>query len=502
MFSNILRQFNLEPIHPNAQANDNVNPFCNLEQLFNLNSKLKPAQNFNSNNEFLLNTLLGNMNNIPMDSQYNNLLPNYLINQNFRINNNLINPQVNHHHYFQFIQNNNIGNLQIPLLAVNPHLINDQNLFMQFYLKNKNSFLPWLNACESVNTTTNTKVTNLLNKNGYNTNRNFNLSNLCDKVQGNNYQKVLRSDHNLPKETVITLPCHNDATIQIKKVNDIPTSFEVIINKKNLNFTTDDNRTESVNSLKFTKKKKKRCSSSEDDNTDEDFQIKNSNDYSFCPEKPKPLSYEENELELINRINYPRKLRANRMIKKSDIFNKQCSIKTQIAEFQSKYHECLQKNLQCKRHQFMHDHFPSMYEIENFYQHIHEMSSKRSKKTNILLNIQPSTSDKIIEAMRSRKIWSCLSLDPEDVNKYVEIAYKNWPIDDFIYNEECALEFLMVLNNDINEAVDCFKNKKHILIDFLNSMNNHLTLDKGINRKQVETVLESIDKKSRRIRLR
>jgi hypothetical protein len=96
--------------------------------------------------------------------------------------------------------------------------------------------------------------------------------------------------------------------------------------------------------------------------------------------------FNEQDLEMINKINYPRRKKGKNAINRTErgsFFYKEKSqlFRTEITEFMSVYQQELERVLQSKFHCFMKTHFMNMYNIENFYSYLVKVAKERNPIT-------------------------------------------------------------------------------------------------------------------------
>jgi hypothetical protein len=237
----------------------------------------------------------------------------------------------------------------------------------------------------------------------------------------------------------------------------------------------------------------------------------------------KSISYNDfndNDLEMINKINNPRRKKINkdsnaRQSKEKYFFpEKAHALKEELNEFYPMYEAEIKKVAEVKAHIFMKNHFPLMYNPENFYLYLYKYPKDRREK-NIIADFKKYEENKTIEIeskenpesskvqilksdekskisedehsttlnqekpkidLRETKIiklWDCNHKNDVEgkflnfrknylfflVENYLFDVEKIWPIEQYIYSQEAALELLMHNNYCIEESIEKIKKK-------------------------------------------
>lgn len=99
-------------------------------------------------------------------------------------------------------------------------------------------------------------------------------------------------------------------------------------------------------------------------------------------------NFDEKELEMINKIDNPRRKKLKNLEEKSNKFfipEKTSQLKLDLTKFLPQYNEELEKVLMDQSHKFMKVNFPLMYNLENFYLYIKLNQERKSNKIGSML---------------------------------------------------------------------------------------------------------------------
>jgi hypothetical protein len=151
---------------------------------------------------------------------------------------------------------------------------------------------------------------------------------------------------------------------------------EMLRRKRNLDENGSFNENETSKGKESNKKKLRMVTSSSSMyyNWDTPYKSINYNDFN------------DNDLEMINKINNPRRKKTNKdsnpKISKETYFfsEKSQALKEDLNEFNNIYEAEVGKVLQDKAHIFMKNHFPLMYNLENFYLYLYRYQKERREK--------------------------------------------------------------------------------------------------------------------------
>jgi hypothetical protein len=156
--------------------------------------------------------------------------------------------------------------------------------------------------------------------------------------------------------------------------------------KNELKNFKDNNKTIEDESTKAKMLNKKRDRESlEDSYTPFSEKTKTRKSTTAAPSYKRSLSYkdfEDQEILLINSIDKPKKKRA-----KLEVHEK-AQLRVDIQNYTTTYETDLQTSLRNPVHGFMKDHFPIMYEIENYYLYIKQISDRRAKIKQLITEIE------------------------------------------------------------------------------------------------------------------
>lgn len=137
----------------------------------------------------------------------------------------------------------------------------------------------------------------------------------------------------------------------------------------------------------------------------------------------------------------------------------------ELIEFNNTIYDSeLNKLLGNNKHIFMRNHFPSMYEGENFYKYYYQINKNRENflKENIVQNIsQPNPENRMNDKYEMKLIWKQNEKEIND-KEIEELLFKvemKFPIEEFKWTQEVVLELLMKENYNPESLLKVLNNE-------------------------------------------
>jgi hypothetical protein len=184
--------------------------------------------------------------------------------------------------------------------------------------------------------------------------------------------------------------------------NKINATHEKILNRKKAREDTNDFLLNKKNDSSDENRIRKKSRKDESLDSIYDEEIKASQCIQMNTSK-RQARMEDHELALISRIDNPKKKRN-----KNEILERN-QLKVDLKNYEIQYESDLNVTLEDTKHGFMKLHFPTMYNLENYYLYIKNLTDKRvTKKHDIVVKIE----DKSYECESINKSWDPRKLEP------------------------------------------------------------------------------------------
>lgn len=173
--------------------------------------------------------------------------------------------------------------------------------------------------------------------------------------------------------------------------------------------------------------------------------------------------------ELVDLVENPRKHASNLTKDAKAYLEKAKLLKEELNEFKKIYPQEISECLKDRSHMFMKKEFPTMYNVENFYENIYLMKKRREnisqnvcdvKLTNVGKSMssnnleisigskKKASSQNIVNINTMRKIWDPKDTDGDRIQDLLFNIEKKFPIEEFRWTQEVVLELLMKQNYD------------------------------------------------------
>ncbi len=225
------------------------------------------------------------------------------------------------------------------------------------------------------------------------------LRNKIIKIKNRNEEKILKID-----KKIILSESSLDESSEGSVMKEFNEESEVMLNRKKGRYDMNDegllNKYNSSDDMK-NQKRSKYDESSESDYKDDikNLQILQPN------HNRRQARLEDHEIALIKTIDNPKKKRT-----KAEILEKN-QLKIDLHIYETQYEADLNNTLEDTKHGFMKQHFPIMYNLENYFLYIKNLCEKRcSKKHEIIAKIDKNDNenDKISKVWDPRKLDSAI----------------------------------------------------------------------------------------------
>ena len=212
--------------------------------------------------------------------------------------------------------------------------------------------------------------------------------------------------------------------------------------------------------------------------------------------------FEDKYKSLIEKVNNPkRKGKSESMNNKQELYaylEKTKIFKVELNQFMtSLYNEELEKVLNNnKKHQFMKEHFPSMYEDENFYKYIYLVNKGRNCMETLICEVPAETENTQINKIEQKEksilsqnkiIWKPCN-EKISENQIEDLLFKvemKFPMEEFKWTQEVVLELLMKQDYNIQQLLVILDelNFKQVIEDKVGKSTDEIPLDDN-TRKQ------------------
>jgi hypothetical protein len=148
---------------------------------------------------------------------------------------------------------------------------------------------------------------------------------------------------------------------------------------------------------------------------------------------------------------------------KDENFNKELEIYEK--DFKNDLETCLTE----KRHIFMKENFPVMYNLKNFYSHFKKVQKRRTLMKEQKKREESTRIEKILEGHCSsmKKKWSCRNLGEKELEEYLKKCENIWPLNQFYFSQEACLEFLFLNHFQIDTTLEFIKLREVNFVQFL-----------------------------------
>jgi hypothetical protein len=192
------------------------------------------------------------------------------------------------------------------------------------------------------------------------------------------------------------------------------------------------------------------------------------------------LSYnllEEHEMKLIDSIDKPKKKKNTH-----HELHEKTKLKLALQKYSPNFSTDLATTLRNPVHGFMKSNFPKMYELENYYLYIKQVSERRQNKLKHLISEVDSRikrlrrTDQKQEPTTYKKVWDPSIISSREgkptitlVEEFLFKVEKVWPIDNYIWSQEVVLEILAENGYDYVSSFEFIKSRDSMFIEILDS---------------------------------